>query len=670
MGQSWWERPSVLVPAAIAGVSPLLPFGVSSRPVYLVDGPSVTDTGAAIESGFEVLAGYQSVAVLVTAVASIVFSLVSPTRAWRAAAVIGVVACVVALVAITGHGVQVGSGLLFVAGAALVVRFAREFADTQAKPVFAVAMLMVLGLAIPLPAMGSDTGPVQHVAVGRFDQSTRLVPVAGDVAVATAGEVSVVEDDRLVPVVRIEDPRVTVLGIVRDRLVYFRADAFEVRIVPLTGGQPAVVTDVIGVDSMTMTGRVLLRTAGVTTPTLRRLDVTAARGRSNADVLDPARVPNTRPLLETDDEYLPTRFQEQPLTSQIAAIDNNELNRAVLVGAEPGARQWQRLTGEGGHRDCFGDVPAASPLDTADALTPDHGDGWWLHAGGRATLVHVGGDGYVRSTTDTPGLPVPHALMAAPDGSLYLAADDGLWRVPNPDSLLERPWKAKNCVPYPTVADPVRLEPVDGEQPAADTVPDGSGGTWRLAYEAGSYHLVHRDSWGGLLGHQAASAIGGQLSVDLSGGEPFVGRCPPTRLVDGQPAAPAQIPVTNANKCWDGLVIARDGRGWAVVDGKLYSFGPAGVAELTHGGALAAPVAVRLAAGEPVDAVPLWLPSLALDAAGRPLILVDDLLFSLSDQGKPVVLGQDDRLRDMTLVTVDDGVLARSRDGTLHRLGY
>lgn len=672
MGRSWWTRASVLVPAVVAGVSLALPWASSSRPVQVINGPSVTDAGSAVDTGFELIVDYQLAAVLVSAVVTIVVALVSAERAWWGASVTGVVAWVVSLVAFFGHGVTAGPVVLFVAGTALVVRAGYEIANRGVKPVFALVVLAFLGLAMVNPELGSEATAIQQVVTEPFADSTRLVPVNEAVGVATENEVGVVEDGELVPVVRVEDRHVTVLGIVGDRLVYYRADAFEVRVVPLTGGQPAVVTDVVGVDSMTVTGKVLLRTAGVAIPTLRRLDVAAAAGRASAETLDPVSVPSIRPLVETDDENLPMRFQEHPSTGQIAAVDNNELDRAVLVGAEPGAQRWERLTGEGGHLDCFGSVAGASPLVTADALTPDRAAGWWLHTSGRATLVHVGGDGYVRSTADTPVLPVPHALMVAPDGSLYLAADDGLWRVRGPSSLLERPWKAKDCVPYPTVADPVRLEPVDGDLPAAEaaTVTDGSGGTWRLVSYGVDNELVHRDAWRDFLGSQDAPSPGGQLSVDLSGGAPFVGRCPPARLVDGRPTPPAQLPVTNAGRCWDALAIARDGRGWAVVDSKLYSFGPAGVAEVTHGGKLGAPVAVRIAAGEPADTLPLWLPSLGLDAAGRPLVLVDDLLFGVSDQGRLIVLGQDDRLRDMTLVTVDDGVLVRSRDGTLHRLGY
>lgn len=669
MGQSRWERPAVLVPAVVAGASPVLPFETSSRAVRLIDGPSVTDTGGTVETGFAVLATYQSVAVLAAAVASVVLVSASPGRSRWAAAATGVVGCAVALVAMAGHGVEIGSVVLFAAGFALMARFAYEFAGARAKPVFAAVMVMFLGVATQLAETGPDKGLVQLVAAGRFDESTRLVPVNEDVAVATEDGVSVVEDDRLVPVVRVADRYVTVLGIVRDRLVYYRADAFEVRVVPLRGARPAVVTDVIGVDSMTVTGKVLLRTAGVTTPTLRRLDVTTAAGRTNADTLDPAPVPGTRPLLETDDENRPMLFQEHPRTGQIAAVDNNELDRAVLVGAAPGASRWRALTGEGGHRDCFGGAPGTPFLRTAGALAPDGTDGWWLLAGGRIRLVHVGGDGYVRRTTDTPFTRPPHALMTGSGGELYLADSDGLWRAPDPYDLLERPWRAQDCVPYPTVAGPVRLEPVDGDPPAADTVPDGSGGTWRLERATGDFELVHRDSGGGLLGRQPAPDKGEPL-VDLSGGVPFVGRCPPARLVDGRPVPPAPIPTVNVDHCWGGLVIARDGRGWAVVDGALYSFGPEGVVAVTRGGVQGRPVAVRLAGGEPAEAVPLVSPSLALGRDGRPVVLVEDLLFGLSDQGKLVVLGQDDRLRGMTLVTVEDGVLAQARNGAPHRLGY
>jgi hypothetical protein len=133
------------------------------------------------------------------------------------------------------------------------------------------------------------------------------------------------------------------------------------------------------------------------------------------------------------------------------------------------------------------------------------------------------------------------------------------------------------------------------------------------------------------------------------------------------------VPVSNPDGCWDAIVTGRDGRGWAVVDGLLYSFGPAGVIQVTHGPVRPSPddaVAIRLARGEAPDAVPLHKPSLALDRDGRPLILTDDVLLGVTDQGAVVVLGQDDRLWSMTLVTTEDGPAVRTADATTHRLGY
>lgn len=61
--------------------------------------------------------------------------------------------------------------------------------------------------------------------------------------------------------------------------------------------------------------------------------------------------------------------------------------------------------------------------------------------------------------------------------------------------------------------------------------------------------------------------------------------------------------------------------------------------------------------------------SLAVDASGTPLVLVEDVLLGVTDQGV-VVLGQDSRLWDGRLVTRDDGVVLKTRGGTPHRLGY
>lgn len=73
--------------------------------------------------------------------------------------------------------------------------------------------------------------------------------------------------------------------------------------------------------------------------------------------------------------------------------------------------------------------------------------------------------------------------------------------------------------------------------------------------------------------------------------------------------------------------------------GQLCSIGPEGTAPLTAGGTPGAP-AVNLGEGVAPDRLALESPSMALDASGRPMVLVDDVLLGMTDQGV-VVLGQD-----------------------------
>jgi hypothetical protein len=670
MGDSRGKRASTVVLALVMGGALALPWEGTTGTVYVVDGPAFSRTSTGLDTGFTLLFPASVIAVLLAAAAAVVVASVSARAVRWVGTVSGMVASVVAIAALADHGPAVGSVVGLVAALALLVRSLLDFRDRRA---FAALALLVVPL-LPMRPDNADHagGPAELVSGADFDGAARLVPLAGSVGVVDDGEVVVGEDGGFTQVARVTGADVTVLGIVRDRFVYYRADAFEVRVVPLHGGPPAVVTGVVDVDSMTTSGAVLFRTAGVTTPTLRRLDITRVEGTTHGDELDAAPVPATRPLLETDDPARPMRFVEHPGTGQIVTLDNTEMRHPNLVAATPDEPRWRPLVGESYHDGC------TTPGDThvihqKGMVAADAGDGWWLTKPDEG-LVHVRADGYVRVLRWNGRFTLPADMLTGADGRLYLLEADGLRRIPDAESMLPRPAPEKGvmlppnakCPPLPVVADPVRLDPIElGYNPGL--VPDGSGGVWERLWDHGAGvtgdEVQHRGADGQVLASYQMPTDEPQLWPDLTGGMPFAGRCPPTRTVGGVTATPAPI-----EGCWDALVIGRDGRGWGVVAGRLYSFGPAGVVALTHGDGNGSP-ASSLALGNPPDTLALPSPSMALDASGTPLVLVDDVLLGATEQGV-VVLGQDTRLRGGTLFTSEDGAVVRTRDDRAHRLGY
>lgn len=655
MGQSWGRRLPAVVPALVAGGALWLPWESSAGTVYVIDGPTLTGIGTGLENGFALLGPVRFVGVLLAMLATVVVAFVSVRGPRWVGAVSGVVVGVVAVAALVERGPAIGSVVALLAALVLLVAGARHLAGRRAFAAAGVVVLLAAGLVVTSGAAGFASGPVALLAGQDFGEDARLVPADGSVAVADGDEVVLAEHGESTRLATVDGGDVTVLGIVGHRFVYYRADAFELRIFPLAGGRPDVVTGVVDVDSMTTDGIVLFRTAGITTPTLRRLDVAKVSGTTAGDDFDAAPVPATRPLLETEDEDRPLRFQEHPGTGQVVAIDNTEMAVPDVVAAEPDAPRWHQLTDL--LRGC--PAPRLAVIGRMGVLAPDAVDGWWVTT--PDTITHVRGDGYARRVPPDADLPIPSGMLTGADGMLYLLDGHALRRVPAPESLLREPAQARRCPPLPVVADPVRLDPVEPGDNLA-VLPDGSGGDWRRYLN----DLEHRDASGQLLSSVRVPADAQEAWPDLTGAVPYAGRCPPTRKVGDQTVTPAPI-----EGCWDALVIGRDGRGWGIVAGRLYSFGPAGVAELTHGGpsSTGEPVATLLASGTRPDVLPLAEASLALDATGTPLVLVDDVLLGVADQDV-VVLGQDSRLRGARLFTRDDGVAVQTRDGMAHRLGY
>jgi hypothetical protein len=663
MGQSWGRRLSTAVPALVFGGALWLPWEGTAGSVYVIDGPSLSSVSTGLDNGFAVLTSVQFIGVLLAAAATVVVTFVSATAVRWVGAVSGVATSAIAGAALVTGGPAVGPVTALVAALLLLVAVARAFAGWRVLLLAGVVVLLVAGLATAPRGFGQPAGPADLVAGADFHPDARLVPMDGAVAVVDRNELLVAERGHVTRLATVEGRGVTVLGIMRRRIVYYLADAFELRIVPLDGGEPGVVTGVVEVDSMTATGIVLFRTAGVTIPTLRRTDVTTVSGTTDGDNLDEAPVPATRPLLETDDADRPMRFQEHPVTGQIVALDNTEMPHPDLMVAEPHAPRWRQFVGI--RHSCT--TPGLPTFGQVDAVTPDATDGWFLILPDE--VAHVRDDGYmsrVRSSADGPAgedLTSAYAIQTGADHALYVLDEDGLWRVPDPGSLVTPVAPARRCPPLPVVADPVRLDPVEVDYDIA-LLPDGSGGDWRRYGPT----LEHRDAAGDLVATTQLPSDEPELWPDLTGAPPYGGRCPPTRLVGTQRSTPAVIPGV---QCWDDVVIGRDGRGWAVAGGKLYSFGPAGVVELTHGGPQSTDElpATKLAAGLPLDSLTLASTSMALDASGTPLVLVDDMLLGATEQGV-VLLGQDTRLRGATLYTHGDGAAVQTRDGVVHRLGY
>ncbi|TDV40673.1 hypothetical protein [Actinophytocola oryzae] len=661
MGKSWLRHAWTVVPAVAVVGALSLPWGVAPGPLRVVDGPVVTEVATGSQSGFTVLGVFLVVAVVTAAAAAVVLGLARMDSALWMSGLAGVAAVVIAVLGFDHHGVAAGSVLLCVTGVFLLVRGAVGLVRRRG-PAFVAVVMLAAPLLVAVDALPRSGDGQERVARGTFDEAVRLVPVNGAVAVADHGEVMVAERGVFTTVVRVDDPDVTVLGIVGDRLVYYRADVFELRVVPPGGAKPAVVTGVVGVDSMTTTGIVLLRTAGVTTPTLHRLDVTRAE-TTHADNLDLAPVPATRSLLETDDPKRPMRFHEHPRTGQIAAVDDTEIFDPTLVGTRPGATRWQPLVGD--RLNGCPEPGQGSPIGNVGAMSADATDGWWLSTPERHALFHVRGDGDIRNVTLDQGGTDPSDMMTGADGVLYLVDQQGLSTLTGPASQLADSPSAP-CAPLPVVADPVRLDPADVN---LNVLTDGSGGSWqRPSDDPSGEVLTHLDARGAVIATVPAPPAdgSGRLWPDLTGGVPFSGKCPPTRVVAGQNTTPAALA-----GCWDGLVIGRDGQGWCVVNGHLYSFGRGGLVERTHGGPSSGGglVVAQLARGVPAADLQMSPTSLALDATGMPLVVVENVLLGVTDQGV-VVLGQDERLRDATLFTSADGVLVQTRDGRAHRLGH
>lgn len=591
-----------------------------------------------------------------------------------------------------------------------------------------------LELLMAAAGRGSEESPRGGASVlpstdGRYE----LVPVDDGLGIALPEAVVAVADDRLTVLVRNHDTRVSPRGIVGGRLVVVGPER-EVRVVA-PGRPPATVSGALTVGPLSRTGTMLVTTGERDAPVLRRLDLTTGltAGRDiGADSLPEVAAPSTARLVGTaPDGRSPVR--EHPASGRLVASDSSPGER--LVTAASGDEDWAPLAGGYDETCWLNNRAAESFLTGVDAVAPAGKDGWWFATspGGESRLLTVSGDGRLLAAPSAIGIGSFSSLAEDGDGSLLAVSGIGLWRLPA-GAAVELPDPPAGCAAHPEVGEPARLVPLgvnydtsarpldvhgrraevtedgtvvavapDGtrttlgrriDAPGIDdddrrqVVPDGSGGVWWIETvppdtpvddETGrgpnplqTRRLVHATAGGEV--RRLGRVPGGDdidLSTDLSGGEPLVGRCVPVRYAGGQERpVPALAGFTQCLR----VAVGPDGRGWAVSNKGLFTFDPGGSrparAVIDPEGDGAVPVAVQLAHGTAPSALtPDYYP-IAFDSAGGPLLLDDDVLIGLSGAGEVVVVAQDERLRGARLYGVAGGALVRTADGTLFRLDH
>jgi hypothetical protein len=197
--------------------------------------------------------------------------------------------------------------------------------------------------------------------------------------------------------------------------------------------------------------------------------------------------------------------------------------------------------------------------------------------------------------------------------------------------------------------------------------PDGSGGVWWTEGGALTATLVHGTPAGErrlpAFPHPPSPGVGTSLVTDLGGRPPLLVTGSGAFRVDG--GAPVRVldgPVA-------GGVIRADGRGWVIADGRLLALdgdrvlGP--VIDPGHRHGDITPVAVQLARGVAPAALALPRGTVAVDASGRAVVVSDDVVLAVGDDGTVGVVAQDRRLTGLDVVAAEGGLAAYSNGDVL-----
>jgi hypothetical protein len=194
--------------------------------------------------------------------------------------------------------------------------------------------------------------------------------------------------------------------------------------------------------------------------------------------------------------------------------------------------------------------------------------------------------------------------------------------------------------------------------------PDGSGGVWWLESADGGTPrtLVHATPAGEQRRFapvpDPAPTEGAHtfLVTDRGGRPPLLATAVGAFRIDGG------APVRAVEGRIDGGVVRTDGRGWVLADGRLLTLdgdrvlGPVIDAGERRGDVT--PVAVQLARGVAPTALALPRATVGLDGSGRPVVVSDDVVLAVGDDGAVTVVAQDRRLGGLALFAAEGGLMA------------
>jgi hypothetical protein len=725
------RRPPAVFAAAVLAAVPVLllavPWWTAPPPVVLTGRDPAMPGPAASWVGWDLvgpLRGTLLVVLLAGAAVALVAGRAAAARALLVAG--GAASAVVGVEVLLGWGAGAPTVIAVVTGVGAAL-----LAAVGAPVVLVVALLAAVIPMLPggpAPTAGAQVGPFQRIA--RLDATelrsgtaglaatgpASVVVVDGLAGVVTPDGLAVVDErGRTRVLARTPDgprDRPAIIGVADGRVVRWTA-ADALTVTGLTPDDPVAVT-VEGVRAASRLGAdgvMWVRATGDPPGAARRLDL-AERGG----------------VQETDAVFLPVVTILPPVDS--APVDVAALqpvgDGAVRAVAQEAGYRLERLTSG---PDAVTDVTLlAGGLDSSCGLTSSGPGSFLAQVGPLATgtdgtlwftvseptrpdpaqLLRLDTGGTLRAVS----APLPgsvDALAVEPDGAVVLAVRGpdapALWRLADPDAALaELPPPPVGCGPAAPLAPPVTLVPVarpggdtlgvplgadgrwaaGGTDPAGEVtllapdgtrtpvgardadatgfVPDGAGGIWWWEPEGG---LVHADRAG--LQRHPADPPGAALALvpDLGGRPPLLAtEAGAFRLAAGGPVPVVEGPV-------DGGVVRADGRGWLLAGGRLLALendrvlGPA--IDAGDRRADATPVAVQLARGVAPAALALPRAAVALDARGQAIVIADDVVLGVGDDGTVTVLAQDRRLVGLPVSAAEGGAVATG-SGELLRL--
>jgi hypothetical protein len=708
--------------AAVPVLLLVLPWWSASPPVVLAGRAPAWPGQADSWAGWELVGPLRATLLAGLLVAAGALLAVARPRGARVLLVVtGAAAAVAGVEVLLGWGAGMPAAAAVVMGSGAAVLAAAGTPAVLAVALLAAGVpLLPGGPAVPT---GAQAGPFERLArldAAELRSGTAGLPllsgkatvavVEGRAGVATTDGLAVVDDRGRTQVLARtpEGPRdrPAIIGAARGRVVRWSA-ADEVTITALDAADPVAVT-VMGVSAVSRLGAggVLWVRATADPPGATRLLDLAERDG----------------VQEPDATFLPVGTIHPPADS--APVDVATLlpldDGAVRIIRQEAGHRLERLTSgpaadtevtvlAGGLDDGCGltsSGPASFLPQVGPLVAGADGELWFTTGDGDAArLVRLDADGTLRAVAaKLPGH--VDGLAVQPVGAVVLAVHGpdgpGLWRLAEPAAALaELPPPPPGCGAAMHLAPPVDLVPVartrrdasavplgadgrwaaGGSGPAGDVtlvapngtrtplgvradgaarvVPDGAGGVWWWEPGAG---LVHAARSGAQRRHAVGVPGEGRALVPDLGGRPPLLATDAGAFRVGSGGGP---PVRVAAGPIGGGVVRADGRGWLVADGRLLALdgdrvlGP--VIDAGERSSASTPVAAQLARGVAPLALALPRAAVGLDPSGRALVVADDVVLAVADDGAVSVVAQDRRLVDLPVFAAEGGLVGTGR---------